>query len=131
MPHKNYKQWYETEGREYYRKKSAEARKNKLHTKMSSFKRRSKQVDPLLTVANLKAKFGANPVCYLTGIPIDLSNTKSYELDHIIPISRGGDSSLANCGLAASFANQSKRDMTAQEFVALCQQVADHSRTVK
>lgn len=130
MPHKNYKQWYETEGRAYFRKKSAEARRTKFHTKVTNFKRQAPANDPSLTVENLKAKFGPNPKCYLSGQLIDLTNTKSYELDHIHPIARGGKSTLDNCGLTATSVNQAKRDLTAQEFIALCQSVANHSRAI-
>ena len=40
-----------------------------------------------LSVENVLNKIGDNPKCYLTGREIDLYNTTSYHLDHIIPLS--------------------------------------------
>jgi 5-methylcytosine-specific restriction endonuclease McrA len=119
-----YEKWYETKGRAYYKQRAKLARKTKLHVRMSLYKRRCKvNPDPELTVENLKKKFGPNPCCYLTGQPIDLNDTSVYVLDHIIPISRGGTSSLANCGLTLAAANQAKNNMTPQEFVEFCRKV--------
>lgn len=44
---------------------------------------------PKFTVEELKEKIGENPVCYLTGRPIDISKSREYEFDHIIPKSKG------------------------------------------
>jgi CRISPR/Cas system Type II protein with McrA/HNH and RuvC-like nuclease domain len=68
-------------------------------------------------------KIGDNPKCYLTGRSIDLSDPKSYHLDHIIPKSRGGDNTIDNCGLACKLANLSKSQMTYEEYVELCREV--------
>lgn len=40
---------------------------------------------PTFTVDDVKEKIGDNPVCYLTGRPIDLTKSREYEFDHIIP----------------------------------------------
>ena len=72
-------------------------------------------------------KIGENPVCYLTGTPIDINQPSTYQFDHIIPVSRGGDNSLDNLGICITRANQAKRDMTPDEFLCLCQQVVNHN----
>lgn len=78
------------------------------------------------TVDELLTKIGAQPRCYLTGRPIDLTKTSTYHLDHIMPVSKGGDNSLSNCGLASKAANQAKNDLSVEEFVTLCRLVVAH-----
>jgi predicted transcriptional regulator len=66
-------------------------------------------------------KFGQKPFCHLTGRAIDLENPKSYHLDHIIPKSKGGDSTLDNLAFAIREANQAKSDMFLEDFLDLCE----------
>jgi 5-methylcytosine-specific restriction endonuclease McrA len=96
--------------------------KGGIARKLLDFRRNGYTIDPLLTVDNLRAKFGSNPHCYLTGKSINLDDITSYSLDHIIPLSRGGQCSLANCGLTTRIANLAKNDMTAEEFWSFCRQ---------
>jgi len=77
----------------------------------------------MFSLNDLKLKIGDNPKCYLTGRSIDLSNTRSYNLDHIIPASKGGDNSLENCNIACRDANQAKNDMLLEDFYKLCEDV--------
>lgn len=77
----------------------------------------------MFTTEQLLEKIGNNPVCYLTGIPIDLNKSRSYHLDHIVPKSRGGDDSLDNCQIACRAANQAKGDLLVEEFIELCKKV--------
>lgn len=65
-------------------------------------------------------------VCYLTGRDIDLTNSKSYHLDHKIPSSRGGVNDSTNMGVACREANQAKSDMLIEEFIDLCKDVLVH-----
>ena len=77
----------------------------------------------------LLEKIGNNPVCYLTGRPINLEDSRSYNLDHVIPKSKGGDNSLTNCQIACKEANQAKNNLSYEEFVQLCREVvANHDR---
>jgi 5-methylcytosine-specific restriction endonuclease McrA len=70
-------------------------------------------------------KYGSS--CYLTGRQIDYEDSLSYELDHIVPRSQDGDSSLENCGLACKAANRAKHDMSLEEFFQLCIDVVKHN----
>ena len=79
------------------------------------------------TLNQLINKIGQNQKCYLTGRPINLADTKSYNLDHIIPVAKGGDNSLENCGLLCRAANMAKSDMSVVEFLDFCKEVLQHN----
>ncbi len=81
---------------------------------------------PTYTFEDVMNKIGPNPVCYLTGQPIDLTKPSTYQLDHILPVSRGGDNSLDNMGLCTKEANIAKSNLTVDEFKLLCQQVINN-----
>ncbi len=61
-----------------------------------------------------------NSVCYLTGKPIDLSDTASYEFDHIKPRHAGGTNDLDNLGLCTKDANRAKAHLEIEELLQLC-----------
>tara|TARA_R110000765_G_scaffold3358_5_gene10403 strand:+ start:434 stop:970 length:537 start_codon:yes stop_codon:yes gene_type:complete len=69
----------------------------------------------------------ADPTCYLTGRKIDLDDLNSWQLDHIVPTSKGGSGSLKNMGLSLREANQSKRDMILEDYLLLCKEVLEHN----
>lgn len=81
------------------------------------------------TVQDVIDKFGENPKCYLTGQDIDINDTKSYQFDHIIPSSRGGQNTIDNLGICVSQANKAKGDMTPDEFYNLCELIIKHKNT--
>lgn len=68
-------------------------------------------------------KIGENPVCYLTGDPIDLSDSSSYQLDHIIPTSKGGTNDLSNLEICTKQANIAKSNLSLEELKALCKKI--------
>lgn len=68
-----------------------------------------------------------NPYCYLTGRKIDLIDTISYHLDHIVPISKKGKNTLKNMGLTCKDANLAKSGLTVYEFISLCKEVLEHN----
>lgn len=105
--------------RSNYSNISSKTIKQKLYSKIRKFG----DYQPMFTVEDLLNKLGSNPVCYLTGLPIDLNDSKSYQLDHKIPKSRGGNNSLDNCELVSKKANMSKSDMTYDEYIELCKLV--------
>jgi 5-methylcytosine-specific restriction endonuclease McrA len=78
------------------------------------------------TVEEFFKKIGDDPKCALTGRNINLLDSRSYQLDHIIPRSKGGDSSLDNCQLTCREANQAKHELTTEEFVNLCREVVSY-----
>lgn len=102
-----------------------------IYLKIRTFSRKENNMcEPEFTVEDVINKFGENPVCYLTGEPIDIYKPKTYQFDHIIPRSRGGSNSLDNLGITTIKANQCKRDLMYNEFIALCKSVIDHYNKV-
>lgn len=71
-------------------------------------------------------KFGQNPKCYLTGNDIDINKPRTYHFDHKVPVSRGGTNTLDNLEICTKKANNSKSDMTHDEFVEFCKTVLIH-----
>ena len=58
---------------------------------------------------------GTNLICYLTGTPINIL-TDDYQLDHILPVSKGGTNELSNMAIATIEANQMKGGLTNEEL---------------
>ena len=69
-------------------------------------------------------KFGENTYCYLSGEKINLYND-DYNLDHMIPASRGGDNSLNNLGITHKVANTMKSDLTPEELIEWCKKILE------
>lgn len=61
-------------------------------------------------------------VCALTGRSISFADA---DIDHIIPKSRGGLTELSNLRWTWSRANEAKGNMTDDEFIAMCSQIAE------
>jgi 5-methylcytosine-specific restriction endonuclease McrA len=103
--------------------------RDKLYAKYSAFVRKKHTMNTKLnfTVDDIITKIGENPTCYLTGDPIDISKTNSYNFDHVIPTSRGGTNDLDNLGILTKAANQAKSDMTPDEFLNFCKKVLEHN----
>ena len=57
--------------------------------------------------------------CALTGAKLD----RTAQLDHKLPLARGGDNTIENLQWTTAQANKSKRDLTDSEFYALCKEV--------
>lgn len=88
---------------------------------------KNREYDINFTYQDVLDKIGDNPICYLTGKPIKLNDIKSFQLDHRIPVSKGGDNSLENLELTLKKANQSKHDMTLEEYLELCTEVLKYN----
>ncbi len=71
-------------------------------------------------------KFGIDPKCCLSGRQIDWEDGSTYELDHIIPVSLGGDNSLENLQILNKEINRAKCNLTDEEFLQLCKEVLEY-----
>ena len=94
-----------------------------LEQRLYSFTKKTNS--PKITAQMAIEKFGPNPVCYLTGEPIDLANPKTYWLDHRVPLTKGGLGTLDNLELAIPHANLIKSNLILEDFVRLCRKIAD------
>ena len=104
--------------------------RNAIRDKVKSFKRSSKTKLERSTRSDVDSKLFLNemmnnPVCYLTGVKINLNNPEDFQLDHKIPKSRGGSNNVDNLGLCCSWVNRAKWNMTTEEFIAMCKLVVD------
>jgi 5-methylcytosine-specific restriction endonuclease McrA len=61
--------------------------------------------------------------CAITG---RLLTPETASLDHIVPISRGGEHTLDNLWVVDHQVNSAKGSMTYAEFLNLCREVAGH-----
>jgi 5-methylcytosine-specific restriction endonuclease McrA len=98
-----------------------------IRTKLLQFTRRNKNMANDATLDAVKLKVGNNPICYLTGDPLDLTKPRSFSFDHIVPVSRGGDNSIDNLGICTRMANMSKTNMTVDEYLNLCKKILEHN----
>jgi predicted transcriptional regulator len=78
-------------------------------------------------VEDFLSKVGDEIKCYLSGELINLYETKTYCIDHIIPSTKGGDNSLENAGLISSTVNKMKSDISVDEFIKKCIQVLEYN----
>lgn len=62
--------------------------------------------------------------CALTGV---LLTPQTAGIDHIIPLSKGGENSIRNCQIVHIEINRMKGLMTNAEFIETCQRVAQWS----
>ena len=102
-------------------------------SKVKCFKRRSKRkpsdgawrvkVTSQYTCADVIEKIGDKPVCYLTGVKIDVKDPSAYSLDHRVPVAKGGTNDLENLEICLTKANKAKADLTLDEFYKLCESV--------
>lgn len=91
------------------------------HSKLNTSQEKNFTIDEFLL------KIGNPPRCYLSGELIDLYDTKSYSLDHIISSSTGGNNSLDNAGLISTSINKMKSDLSVEEFLQKCIQVLKYN----
>lgn len=80
-------------------------------------------VDFNFGIKEVEELLGDIPRCYLTGDVIDIQDSKSFHFDHIVPVSKGGLSTLDNLGITTKEANQAKSDLSVEDFLILCKKV--------
>lgn len=93
-----------------------------ISTKAHTFQRRM-----AFNYKDVHKKYGDHFSCALTGRPLKFNEPQTYEYDHIMPHSRGGDNSLSNLQILCPEANQAKGMMTDEEFKDLCKEVIIHA----
>lgn len=109
--------------------------KKLLTLKVELFLRRrlkgNKIMNHNFSVQDVINKFGEHPMCYITGEKINIYEPRTYNFDHIIPVSRGGDNSIDNLGICTKQANAAKSDMTYDELIVFCNKVIEHNKLQK
>jgi 5-methylcytosine-specific restriction endonuclease McrA len=93
-----------------------------ISTKASTFQRTM-----TFNYKDVHEKYGDHFPCALTGRPLEFNEPQTYEYDHILPTSRGGDNSIDNLQLLCPEANKAKGMMTDDEFKDLCREVIIHA----
>lgn len=99
-----------------------------LKDRVDSFQKRTNCERPF-TVDDVLRKFGMHPVCYLTGQRLSWWRPASYQLDHFVPVCKGGDSGFDNLRIAAPHANKMKDGHLFDDFIAICSTISQlHSK---
>lgn len=97
----------------------------KFRTAASKFRNRNNMKETYNYTKLLEHVGGMHTHCYLTGIPINIE-TDDFQLDHIIPASKGGTNDISNCGITIPIANKMKTDMTVSELLEMCEKILTH-----
>ncbi len=88
------------------------------------------KIDINSLVSQFFQKYPKIPSCELTGKRINLSLGNTYELDHIIPVCKGGESTFENMQIVLSSVNRMKSHYDLDEFITICNLVAKkHPKT--
>ena len=100
--------------------------KRKLQKGIQRFKNKHENMPKTnFTYKDVLDKFGTLVQCELTGQTIDLTKD-DYNIDHIIPVSKGGTNDLDNLAFTIPEANIAKNALTNEEFLELCIKVCKH-----
>ena len=91
-----------------------------IRSKVRDFQKRGQVIEEKFSTKEFMEEFSETDQCYLTGRKIDLADPLSYQLDHIVPKSKGGANTIDNCALATREANFAKGDLPIEEYLLLC-----------
>jgi CRISPR/Cas system Type II protein with McrA/HNH and RuvC-like nuclease domain len=86
----------------------------------------NKNIETTFTWSDVLEKYTEDTYCYLSGEPINLYDN-NYQLDHIIPSSKGGDNTFSNLGITHETVNKMKGDLTPDELIAWCIKILSHN----
>lgn len=97
--------------------------KYSTRNKVKNFQKRGIVTEPYDYLDVIKC-LKNNPYCYISQEKIDIYDTRSWSLDHFIPVSKGGDSNLNNLKFCKTKYNYMKHAMLFDEFVDACKKIA-------
>ncbi len=80
----------------------------------------NRNFEKTFTWEDVLEKFGENTFCYLSGEKINLLEDVNYNLDHILPKSRGGNNDIQNLGILSEIVNQMKGNLLNEELIEWC-----------
>lgn len=100
--------------------------RNQLQRKCNHFQR-NKPEEFRFTPDDVLKRFGTSTRCYLTGQEINLLKDW-YAFDHIVPLSKGGSSTIHNLGICTQQANKAKSNIGLEEFIDLCRKVSRYKQ---
>lgn len=71
-------------------------------------------------------KLSKSKVCNISGRPVDILSPDCH-VDHLIPVSKGGNHSIDNLQLVCKEANMAKYDLSMEELLLLCTDILCHN----
>jgi transposase len=115
-----------------YRFNQSSKTNRKIKNKVRDFQRRNgSKLKPNqefnFSYEDFLKKIGDDPKCYISGEKINLSESNSYSIDHIIPVSKGGKNTIENAGLVSSLINQMKFNITYDVLIEKCIQILEYN----
>jgi 5-methylcytosine-specific restriction endonuclease McrA len=84
--------------------------------------------DTRVTTAEIRAAIGDPVSCYLCGHPFD--GWKDVQLEHKVPVARGGTNDVANLAWAHKVCNHVKWRLTLPEFLEVAERILRHQKTL-
>lgn len=114
-------------GRRAYAKGGLEKQRQRAAVKKVEFfpwrVQYARRFDPTITVEQIKNLWDVQEGrCGLTGRPLGVD----AQLDHIVPLARGGEGAISNLRWVTPEANRAKRDLTDEEFLQLSNDVIEY-----
>lgn len=92
----------------------------KIRKVKQSTKKWNSNIDTNFNYKTFIKEYGENPNCYISGSKISLIDSNTYSLDHIVPLSRGGSSSLRNVKPCLAIYNYMKGFFKIEDFLKYC-----------